>query len=145
MTALHLKTLISGSPLRFARLLLPLAFACFALCPMAQAVSPAPDGAYPGGNTAEGNAALRDLTTGTFNTAVGLFSLTLNTGGGSNTGVGASALISPSATKVLLRRRIPSVLARREMSWHPRRGIFRTGRLSLAFMGLLPLTMPYRS
>ena len=57
-----------------------------------QAVSPPPDGAYAAGNTAEGNSALRDLTTGQFNTAVGIFSLTLNTGGNSNTGVGASAL-----------------------------------------------------
>jgi hypothetical protein len=67
-------------------------FACFALSSGAQAVSPPPDGGYPGGNTAEGNNALRDLTTGEFNTAVGLFSLTLNTGGDSNTAVGASAL-----------------------------------------------------
>jgi hypothetical protein len=67
-------------------------FACFAFSSTARAVSPPPDGGYPGGNTAEGNAALRDLTTGEFNTAVGLFSLTLNTGGNSNTAVGASAL-----------------------------------------------------
>jgi trimeric autotransporter adhesin len=65
---------------------------CFGLLPAAQAVSPPPDGGYPNGNTAEGNNALRDLTTGEFNTAVGLFSLTLNTGGSSNTGVGASTL-----------------------------------------------------
>jgi len=69
-----------------------LALGCFALCPMAQAVSPPPDGAYPGGNTAEGTGALRDLTTGEANTAVGNFSLTLNTEGNSNTGVGSSAL-----------------------------------------------------
>jgi hypothetical protein len=66
-----------------------LSLACFAL---AQAVVPPPDGAYPGGNTAEGNSALRDLTTGQFNTAVGNFSLTLNTDGDANTGVGASAV-----------------------------------------------------
>jgi hypothetical protein len=62
------------------------------LAPQVQAVNPPPDGGYPGGNTAEGTAALRDLTTGEFNTAIGLFSLTLNTGGDFNTGVGASAL-----------------------------------------------------
>jgi trimeric autotransporter adhesin len=66
-----------------------LSLACFAL---AQAVVPPPDGAYPGGNTAEGNFALLNLTTGLFNTAVGLFSLAANTNGNSNTGVGASAL-----------------------------------------------------
>jgi hypothetical protein len=65
--------------------------ACFGLLPKAQAVNPPPDGGYPGGNTAEGNFALRN-TTGLFNTAVGLFSLTANTLGNSNTGVGASAL-----------------------------------------------------
>src|SRR5207253_7971808 len=68
------------------------ALACFALSPGAQAVSPPPDGGYPNGNTAEGNNALLNLTTGQFNTAVGLFSLALNMQGDSNTGVGASAL-----------------------------------------------------
>jgi len=38
---------------------------------MAQAVSPPPDGGYPGGNTAEGQGALLSLTDGAFNTAVG--------------------------------------------------------------------------
>jgi hypothetical protein len=78
--------------LRLAFLVIPLALACFALSPGAQAVSPPPDGGYPNGNTAEGNNALLNLTTGTFNTAVGLFSLVLNTQGESNAGVGASAL-----------------------------------------------------
>ena len=32
--------------------------ACIGLFPNAQAVVPAPDGGYPGGNTAEGQAAL---------------------------------------------------------------------------------------
>ena len=45
------------------------------ISPMAHAVSPSPDGGYPGGNTAEGQQALLSLTTGTYNTAVGLFSL----------------------------------------------------------------------
>jgi endosialidase-like protein len=43
--------------------------------PRALAVFPPPDGGYPGGNTAEGQAALLSLTTGGFNTAVGFFSL----------------------------------------------------------------------
>jgi N-acetylneuraminic acid mutarotase len=38
-----------------------LAFACFALSPSARAVSPPPDGAYPGLNTAEGQSALFSL------------------------------------------------------------------------------------
>ena len=46
-----------------------LTLACFALSPIALAVSPAPDGGYPGGNTGEGQNALLSLTTGTYNTA----------------------------------------------------------------------------
>ena len=48
---------------------------CFTLLPKALAVSPPPDGGYPGGNTAEGQNALLSLTTGGFNTAVGFLSL----------------------------------------------------------------------
>src|SRR2546429_2771621 len=66
--------------------------ACFAISPIAQAVVPAPDGGYPGGNTAEGQAALLSLTTGAFNTAVVWLSLRSNTEGDFNTGVGAGAL-----------------------------------------------------
>ena len=82
------------SPLRLALLLIPLVFACFALSPTAQAVSPAPDGGYPGGNTAEGQNALFSLTTGTYNTAIGLFSLRNNTTGSFNTAVGAGTLLT---------------------------------------------------
>lgn len=59
-----------------------------------EAVSPAPDGGYPGGNTAEGQNALLGLTTGTYNTAVGLFSLMSNQEGQFNTGVGAGTLLA---------------------------------------------------
>ena len=62
--------------------------ACFAISPMAQAVVPAPDGGYRGGNTAEGQDALFRLTTGGFNTAVGFLSLRSNTIGQFNTAVG---------------------------------------------------------
>jgi len=74
--------------------LLPVAFVlvCFTISPMAKAVVPPPDGGYPGGNTAEGQAALLSLTTGAFNTAVGWLSLRSNTEGDFNTGVGAGAL-----------------------------------------------------
>ena len=74
-----------------------LAFGCFAFSPMAQAVVPAPDGGYPGGNTAEGASALLSLTTGTFNTAVGFFSLRSNTEGDFNTAIGAGALLANTA------------------------------------------------
>jgi hypothetical protein len=64
----------------------------FWLLPKTQAVSPPPDGGYPGGNTAEGQNALFSLTTGGFNTAVGFFSLRSNTAGSFNTAIGAGAL-----------------------------------------------------
>jgi len=66
---------------------------CIGLLPRAHAVSPAPDGGYPGGNTAEGQNALLSLTTGGFNTAVGWFSLKSLTTGSFNTSVGAGTLV----------------------------------------------------
>jgi hypothetical protein len=66
--------------------------ACFGPLPKAEAVVPAPDGGYPGGNTAEGQNALLGLTTGGFNTAVGWLSLRSDTTGNFNTGVGAATL-----------------------------------------------------
>ena len=68
-----------------------------ALVQSAQAVSPPPDGGYPGGNTAEGQAALLNLTSGTFNTAVGFLSLTSNTQANFNTAVGAGTLLANTA------------------------------------------------
>ena len=68
-----------------------------AILPIAQAVSPAPDGGYPGGNTAEGHSALFSLTTGTYNAAVGFFSLRSNTEGNLNTATGAGALFLNTA------------------------------------------------
>jgi hypothetical protein len=65
---------------------------CFGLSTAVQAVSPAPDGGYPGGNTAEGQNALLSLTTGGYNTAVGFLSLRSNTDGSFNTAVGAGTL-----------------------------------------------------
>jgi len=71
------------------------AFACLALSPWAQAVSPPPDGGYAGFNTAEGQNALLslDTSTGFANTAVGAFSLQSLTEGSFNTGVGAGTLV----------------------------------------------------
>ncbi|HZR06477.1 MAG TPA: tail fiber domain-containing protein [Candidatus Udaeobacter sp.] len=60
---------------------------------MVRAVVPAPDGGYPGFNTAEGENALSSLTAGSSNTAVGWFSLFSNTDGSFNTAVGAGTLL----------------------------------------------------
>ena len=68
------------------------ALVCFALVQKTQAVSPPPDGGYPGGNTAEGQNALLSLTNGTYNTAVGFSSLKSNTIGTVNTAIGVNAL-----------------------------------------------------
>jgi len=80
-----------------ALLLIPLVLVSFAISPMAQAVVPAPDGGYPGGNTAEGQAALLSLTTGGFNTAAGWLSLRSTTTGSFNTAVGAGTLSANTA------------------------------------------------
>jgi len=73
---------------------IPLALACFGISPAVQAVSPPPDGGYPGQNTAEGNHALNSLTTGRYNTAVGWFSLNSDTMGTGNTANGVLTLFS---------------------------------------------------
>src|SRR5262245_41969127 len=65
---------------------------CPRLSPKASAVSPPPDGGYPGANTAEGQSALLSLTTGNQNTAIGNFSLSSATTANFNTGVGAETL-----------------------------------------------------
>jgi hypothetical protein len=75
-------------------ILIVLSLVCVALLSKAQAVVPAPDGGYPGGNTAEGGNALFSLTTGGFNTAVGFLSLRSDTFGGFNTAIGAGALLA---------------------------------------------------
>ncbi len=83
-------------------IILPLLIAgvltCFAISPMAQAVVPAPDGGYPGGNTAEGQNALFSLTTGGFNTAVGYLSLRSDSTNSFNTAIGAGTLLANDAS-----------------------------------------------
>jgi hypothetical protein len=69
----------------------------FVICQLARAVSPAPDGGYPGENTAEGQNALFSLTMGTFNTGVGWVSLRNNIAGNFNTATGAGALFATTA------------------------------------------------
>ena len=74
-------------------LLIPLLLGLFALSPTARAqLSPAPDGGYPGFNTAEGTNALFSRTTGVWNTALGYQALFKDTTGNTNTAVGLNAL-----------------------------------------------------
>jgi hypothetical protein len=54
---------------------------CFGVLQAVQAVVPPPDGGYAGFNTAEGTNALKNLTTGVGNAAVGWYSLFSNTDG----------------------------------------------------------------
>jgi hypothetical protein len=75
-----------------AGLLIPMLLVCFGLLSRAQAVVPAPDGGYPGNNTAEGQDALFRLITGFDNTANGFQALFNNTFGSANTAIGSSAL-----------------------------------------------------
>jgi hypothetical protein len=92
---------IKNSPSRlvsWARaILIAASLSCSAFASRAQAVSPAPDGGYPGGNTAEGQNALLSLTTGAYNSAVGIYSLFSNAIGNANTAVGAGALFATTA------------------------------------------------
>ncbi len=86
--------------MRTSRIIIAITLLCLAGAePKAQAVVPAPDGGYPGGNTAEGQAALLNLTTGGFNTAVGVFSLRSNTSGSFNTAIGAGTLLANTANE----------------------------------------------
>ena len=83
----------NASPL----ILIALLLACLPLSPGARAVVPAPDGGYPGQNTAEGQSALLHLASGTYNTALGWASLGFNVTGNYNTGVGAGTLLANNA------------------------------------------------
>jgi hypothetical protein len=71
-----------------------LAIAFLAVSPTARAVIPAPDGGYPGANTAEGTNALFSRTTGLYDTALGYYALYSDTSASYNTAVGAFALRS---------------------------------------------------
>jgi len=76
-------------------LVLSLVSGCFALSPIAQAVTPAPDGGYTGNNTAEGTQALQSLVSGaTDNTATGFQALFHATDSLQNTATGSNALLN---------------------------------------------------
>src|SRR5882672_9840182 len=77
-------------------ILVALTLGAFALAsaPTTFGVVPAPDGGYPRGNTAEGDNALLDLTTGESNTAIGLDALSSNTTGSNNTANGFAVLLN---------------------------------------------------
>jgi hypothetical protein len=62
------------------------------LAPNAFGVVPPPDGGYPNFSTAEGQNALKNLTTGAGNTAIGWYSLFSATAASFNTGIGAGTL-----------------------------------------------------
>jgi hypothetical protein len=87
------------SPLHIA-----LALLCFGLLPGAQAVVPPPDGGYGPpdygvGNTAEGEEALLNLSSGGFNTAAGYRTLFSNTTGNFNTARRRWALFANTGTE----------------------------------------------
>jgi uncharacterized coiled-coil protein SlyX len=90
----YMRSLVDWLPnrRRFFVLLWVLVYCAFPL--ETRSVSPAPDGGYPNGNTAVGDAALFSLTNGTWNSALGLQALYHNSSGFYNTAVGVRALFN---------------------------------------------------
>ena len=78
-----------------------LVLACFGLSQAQEApdVTPPPSGGYPGGNTAVGQRALQNRTSGIYNNAVGIYSLLSLTTGSFNTGDGAGTLLLNNANE----------------------------------------------
>ncbi|MFZ3375187.1 MAG: hypothetical protein WA183_06505, partial [Chthoniobacterales bacterium] len=94
MTTLHLRKSIGPECFRGC-LLIGLALCCFALWPAPNAfggITPAPDGGYASGNTAEGTNALFSRTSGVWNTALGYQALYNVTTGNQNTATGFQTL-----------------------------------------------------
>jgi hypothetical protein len=92
-------TYLSRSLFRRGSLLGALGLVCLTLFPLkAFGVTPAPDGGYPHGNTAEGDGALFNLDTSASgpyeNTAIGFEALASNVSGAANTAIGALTLFS---------------------------------------------------
>jgi uncharacterized coiled-coil protein SlyX len=94
MNTEYMRSLVDWLPnrRRFFVLLWVLVYCAFPL--ETRSVSPAPDGGYPNGNTAVGDAALFSLTNGTWNSALGLQALYHNSSGFYNTAVGVRALFN---------------------------------------------------
>src|SRR5438105_493550 len=85
-------TMLSALRRSFVVITLVLGLLALSPAPNAFGVTPAPDGGYPGANTAEGDNALLSLTTGNDNTAIGFQALLNNTTGSANTANGFDAL-----------------------------------------------------
>jgi hypothetical protein len=98
-TSLLIRKSINRPQLRSGLFLVALALAYPALSPITQAVTPPPVGGYPGQNTATGDYALFNLTTGTRNTAIGFWALNTNTTGGKNTAIGFQTLVDNTTGK----------------------------------------------
>src|SRR5262245_18893605 len=94
-----IKTLIGRPLARSSFVFDATALACFGLSSLAQAVSPPPDGGYPGGNTAEGQNALLSVTTAIHNTAIGFDSLLSDADASFNTGIGSATLLLNNAAE----------------------------------------------
>ena len=92
MTTLRLRKSINRSPLRLTFFLILFVSVCIGLSPAVRAVVPAPDGGYPGFNTAEGTNALFSLTSGVGNNAIGFQALLHNATGIHNAADGLAAL-----------------------------------------------------
>jgi endosialidase-like protein len=97
---MNLRNSANPAPLLRASLLIPLLACCFPLLAKAQDIPgvrertpAAPQVALAGLNTADGTKALGSVTTGIANSAFGWFSLSSNTDGSFNTGVGAGTLL----------------------------------------------------
>jgi len=102
-TILTMSNPINDSLLRCAVILISFALMFIAFLPKAGAVSPPPDGGYPGSNTAEGDGALQSLTSGLQNTAVGFEALFSDTAGSNNTAIGIGALLVATRPAIITR------------------------------------------
>jgi hypothetical protein len=88
---------MNHAPASWGSFLIPLVIVWFALCPQMRAACDSPDPGCPGGNLAEGFLSLGSLTTGVYNTGIGVYSLLSITDESLCTGVGAGALFSNTA------------------------------------------------